>query len=276
MNNGYSIQVDNISCDYYSDGNSHQQLNGNHCHDKYEITYILSASGRYIVEGSEHKVTGGLLMLISPMSYHKVDLDEDTPIEIYTLQFSKSDLSESAAAVLDRITDNGKSCGVVYPKAQISAELFGAFERLSVASRLDGSEACVYMQAILAEIVVLLSSTNGEKMNYVGEELGARVARYLNSNIERNISLDKLAHKFFVSKYHLCRAFKIYSGTSVHSYVNQKRIIHAKGLIESGLTAAGAAERVGFGDYSAFYRAYVKVVGKSPTSQQNKQLISKS
>ena len=40
----------------------------------------------------------------------------------------------------------------------------------------------------------------------------------------------------------------------------------AKQLIEQGETASGAAYKVGFGDYSAFYRAYVKVVGKAPTA----------
>ena len=88
----------------------------------------------------------------------------------------------------------------------------------------------------------------------------------INNNIEKNISLDRLARRFFVSKYHLCRAFKTYSGISVHAYINRKRIIYAKRLIESGVTASQAAERVGFGDYSAFYRAYIKVVGKSPTA----------
>jgi hypothetical protein len=32
--------------------------------------------------------------------------------------------------------------------------------------------------------------------------------------------------------------------------------------------AAKAADQVGFGDYSSFYRAYVKVVGKAPTAAE--------
>ena len=38
----------------------------------------------------------------------------------------------------------------------------------------------------------------------------------------------------------------------------------AKGMIENGETAANAAFRVGFGDYSSFYRAYKKALGHSP------------
>jgi AraC-like DNA-binding protein len=41
--------------------------------------------------------------------------------------------------------------------------------------------------------------------------------------------------------------------------------MYAKQLIESGETASGAAYKVGFGDYSAFYRAYVRIIGKAPT-----------
>ena len=144
--------------------------------------------------------------------------------------------------------------------------LESSFERFSVASRFAENESSEYMQALLSQILILLSATEGDRITHTNEELGARVARYLNSNIEKSLSLDRLARRFFVSKYHLCRAFKSYSGTSVHAYVNHKKIMYAKSLIESGLTASGAAERVGFGDYSAFYRAYVKIVGKSPTA----------
>ena len=98
-------------------------------------------------------------------------------------------------------------------------------------------------------------------------ELGARVIKYLNEHIDKDVSLDKLAKRFFVSKYYLCRAFKKHNGISIHGYVNHKRVMYAKQLIESGETASAAAYRVGFGDYSAFYRAYIKLIGRSPTSQ---------
>jgi AraC-like DNA-binding protein len=45
-------------------------------------------------------------------------------------------------------------------------------------------------------------------------------------------------------------------------------VLYAKQLIESGETASSAAYKVGFGDYSSFYRAYVKVIGRSPTAEE--------
>ena len=127
-------------------------------------------------------------------------------------------------------------------------------------------EKKLYMEALLTEILVLLFSQKYEKNNRNEDELGARVAKYLNANLSKEICLDKLAARFFVSKYYLCRAFKNYSGISPHAYIIRKRLSCAKQLIDSGVTAAVAAEMMGFGDYSAFYRAYVKILGKAPTA----------
>ena len=266
MKNGYEITTNTISvCNFTSEDSQH--LCGDHCHDKYEITFFLKASGKYIVEGGEQTVASGTLLLINPMSYHKVMLDSDTDTEGYTVCFNRAALPEAVAEVFDRFTTVKEGDGSFYSTEAVSDRIVSVFDRFEIALELGALERFAYMQALLSEIIVFLSASAGEQITHTDEELGARVAKYLNSNIERNISLDRLARRFFVSKYHLCRAFKSYSGTTVHSYVNHKRIIYAKGLIESGVTASRAAERVGFGDYSAFYRAYVKIVGKSPTAE---------
>lgn len=264
VDSGYSLSYENISLTYFIPGENPEDINGDHCHDRYEISYLLSASGRYIVEGCEHKLSQGILLLIKPAAFHRVELDIGE-LEGYTVHFSKKALTPAVQAMLDRLCD-GECGGVAFAPTLISDAVTTAHDRFATATLLSDNEAREYVQAVLSEIIILLSAASGEQMKGTDEELGARVAKYLNANIERSISLERLARRFFVSKFHLCRAFKSYAGTSVHAYVNQKRIIHAKRLIESGMTASHAAERVGFGDYSSFYRAYVRVVGKSPTA----------
>ena len=170
--------------------------------------------------------------------------------------------------ILEKISGDEEVSGSYYPPSAIHETLLSAFDRFEVAAGLPEEERGAYVKNVLDEIIILLSASKGELMLNTDEELGARVIRYLNVNIERNINLDKLARRFFVSKYHLCRAFKKHNGISVHGYLVQKRIIYAKQLIEAGETASGAAYKVGFCDYSAFYRAYMKIVGKAPTADQ--------
>ena len=265
MEIGYELKTEKISVCNFTSSDVKKHI-GDHCHDTYEITFFLQASGKYIVEGSEQRVESGKLLLINPMSYHKVSFDSTDEIEGYTIHFSRSILTDAAAEVFDLFTSAKEGHGSFFSTEAVSDRLISVFDSFEFAVGLENIERFAYLQALLSELIVLLSATGGERITHTDEELGARVCKYLNNNIEKNISLDRIARRFFVSKYHLCRAFKSYSGTSVHAYVNQKRILYAKKLIESGVTASVAAERVGFGDYSAFYRAYVKIFGKSPTA----------
>ncbi len=266
MKNGYEISCENISVKYCSGEEYDAPMGGDHCHGRFEISYHLSGSVKYIVEGGEYNAASGSLVLINPMAYHKVEPERLEQTEAYTLCFSRAALPETVASMLDRITEGSESHGRFYNSQLVPESLRSVFDRFDTADSLGEAQRCAYMQALLSEIIILLSAAEGEGAVVAEDELGARVARYLNANFRKNISLDRLARRFFVSKYHLCRAFKSHSGISVHAYVNQKRIIFAKSLIDSGVSASSAAEKVGYGDYSAFYRAYIKIVGKSPTA----------
>jgi AraC-like DNA-binding protein len=170
--------------------------------------------------------------------------------------------------ILDLIADETSGAsGSFYSPEAISPSIYSAFERFKEQTKLFEGERSIYVRLLLSELIILLSSARKEFISHNDEELGSKVARYINEHIEENISLDEVARKFFISKYYLCRLFKKYSGVSVHAYITQKRVLYAKQLIESGQTASGAAYKVGFGDYSAFYRAYVKQIGKTPTSK---------
>ena len=238
-----------------------------HCHDLFEIFFVLNGEGKYTAEGGEVLLKSGTLCLLRPIVHHSLAFSEDSNSECSSLHFPASALVGAAPSMLLSLIPEGES-GRCFSSVALSDMLLGIFDRLENSSRLPYPEREEYVKMLLSEIILFLSATSSEKMTVTDDELGARVVRYLNGNAEKNISLDKLAGRFFVSKYHLCRAFKKYTGTSVHSYINQKRIMYAKQLIDAGETAQSAAFKVGFGDYSAFYRAYIRIVGKSPRAEQ--------
>ncbi|MBP3401565.1 MAG: helix-turn-helix transcriptional regulator [Clostridia bacterium] len=265
--NTVTLKSDEISIGSLS-GDARSEIK--HCHECYEIMYVIRGSGKYIVEGSEFLMKKRALVLSRPLTYHSVCADDSAGYESYVLHFSRNALSDDAILMLDRLISSEENGRYFAPDA-VSESLISTFDRFESAASLPAPEMKAYIRALLSEIIILLSAASGEKMTFTDDELGARVIRYLNNNIEKNVSLEKLARRFFVSKYHLCRAFKKYSGISVHSYINHKRIMYAKQLIASGETAQSAAYKVGFGDYSAFYRAYVKIVGKSPRAEHTRE-----
>jgi len=87
---------------------------------------------------------------------------------------------------------------------------------------------------------------------------------YINENLSRELSIDALAEKVYLSKYHFMRLFKAQTGSTVHAYVRQKRLLYASRLIRQGVNANKAAADSGFADYSTFHRAFKECFGTSP------------
>lgn len=266
MSKRSSYSVDNFTFSYTMDKQPPENLDNRHCHDTYEVLYVIEGEGRFMIEGTSFDIKPGTLLVIRPFEYHSMQLCGETAYERYVIHFSEKHLVSDALELLTSILDCVEGSGKVYSALSLSKNILPIFERFETAVGLPDNEKTIYIKTLMSELMVFLSVSGGEQIAINEGELGARVIRYLNENLSRDVSLDTLARRFFVSKYYLCRAFKKHNGVSVHGYINHKRVMYAKQLIEQGETASGAAYKVGFGDYSAFYRAYVKIIGKAPTA----------
>lgn len=260
-----------VYCKYANFDEAPSNLDVQHCHDGYEILYVIDGNGKYVIEGAEYPIRPRTILFAPPFSYHSLKLDEGTRYERYVLQFFVSDLTPAAQEFLTSLNKSLDGVGCYYAADALSPSIVSIFERFENAEGLPEREQKEFRKLLASELVLLLSVATRESIPRDEGELGARVIKYLNEHIDKDVSLDKLAKRFFVSKFYLCRAFKKHNGISVHGYINKKRVMYAKQLIESGETVSSAAYRVGFGDYSAFYRAYIKLIGRAPTYHETEK-----
>ena len=262
---------------FYSSSSFNDALSNKHFHEHYEIIFVSSGVGRLIVEGDEYPIKPGSLVLIPPFKYHHIYIDnEATSYDRHIIHFPIDYLATDGQKILNVLFADEKICCRFYHSHSIGSNIISLFDRFEEAAKMPDRQQLSYTALIVSELMVLLSLTDSGDMPRSSLELGARVMRFLNENIDKDLSLDSISRHFFVSKYYLCRAFKRHNGISIHGYVNQKRVINAKHLIDSGESASVAAYKVGFGDYSAFFRAYVKIVGTSPTAQTTRKGQSSS
>ena len=97
----------------------------------------------------------------------------------------------------------------------------------------------------------------------VGEAMLVREAARMQ---QEGLSIDELAGRFYISKYHMMRRFKEETGYTIHNYVVTKRLMLARDRISAGVPVGEACYACGFRDYSAFARAYKKLFSVSPRS----------
>lgn len=93
-----------------------------------------------------------------------------------------------------------------------------------------------------------------------------KAIEYIHENLNKYINLDILASNVGISKFHLSREFKKYTGSTIISYINNLRCREAEGYIISGMSMEKAAFLSGFNSVQHFSKIFKKNTGLSPTS----------
>ncbi|MCI8810049.1 MAG: helix-turn-helix transcriptional regulator [Oscillibacter sp.] len=90
------------------------------------------------------------------------------------------------------------------------------------------------------------------------------ILHYIEENLAEMISLQAIAKKYNYSITYISKLFKGVTGSSLVSYIIEKRIARAKQLMYENIEIMQIAERVGYRNYSNFYKAFKKATGVSP------------
>ena len=126
------------------------------------------------------------------------------------------------------------------------------------------ADTCVLQLLVELNRAVSAAPEEADPASYRFDPKMEEVTRYILAHLGEELSIDRLAGAFFLSRYYLMHRFKEVYGCSVHQYIRQKRLQQAAEAIRRDVPVLKAAEDAGFGDYSVFLRAFRAAYGKSP------------
>ncbi len=243
-----------------------------HFHDFDKLVILISGAVDYRVESMSYKLRPWDVLLVKHHTIHKAEIDRSEPYERIIIYFDRryfENIMPDAGLMdcFDLADRHGRHLLKAEPK-QLD-ELKAAIDRYEALRGDERFGAFAMGETMMIQLLIhvsRLSEVEPEKKETKYDPKIQQVLSYINENFASELSVDALAEQVFLSKYHFMRLFKAQTGTTVYAYVRQKRLMHAARMIREGVPAQKAAADSGFGDYSAFHRAFKESFGISPGS----------
>lgn len=248
------------------------------------LTYFMRGRGNIRVEGQFYQIEAGDIILLNPNELHVCTIDGDIPHERIALYINASILDSFGCGqhtFFDAFYERKNGCRNLISAEDVNKYDVGNQLRKILALTAENTTEstvlaiCAIIQ-LLAILNQILANQNPESFEFSsGDKRINEVIRYLNQNYTKQLSIEMIAENFHFSRYHLCRVFKEYVGTTIWEYLIYRRLIVFNQLVCQNYSLEEASYRVGFHNYSNFYRLYKKYIGITPTQYKHKVLQEK-
>jgi AraC-like DNA-binding protein len=244
-----------------------------HFHDFDKLVILLGGRVDYLVENMTYRLRPWDILLIKHHAIHKALIDQSEPYERVILYLDGRYVDRAMPEVelmdcFERADKQGRY--LLTPSREERSALSQALEAMERAMADDQYGAQALRDALLIQLLVQINRIGRRAEQAQERPQGryddkiSRALSYINENLQQELTVERLAEQVFLSKYHFMRLFKMQTGTTVHAYVRQKRLLYAAQLIRKGVPVGQAAVESGFSEYSTFYRAFQNSFGISP------------
>ena len=249
---------------------------GQHTHEFSEIIYILDGEVEEQVNGTSYLMCRGDMLFVNYGSTHAFRAHDSVTFinvcfspEVMARRFinvtNAFDLLSLTA--FEEIAE-GKGEGVIRfvgDERRLLEQIFLDMEnefRQNLPDRTTVIES--YMNIVLSKILRKLHPT--EVKTTQNDRLWQQLLEYIHQNLDKRLTLDDLAKKYFYNPTYFSRVFKDRFGMTLADYLAKERTdAAARMLLDTELTTERIAQLCGYADKSGLYRAFGKQYGMKPS-----------
>jgi AraC family L-rhamnose operon transcriptional activator RhaR len=253
-----------------------------HSHDFIEFAYVAEGKGFHHIEDEVHPVYKGQLFVI-PVGVSHVfrptsPSASKSPLIVYNCVFTPPTIDR----ILEITADEQIAAHLATLKSRSSYgysvnDQDGSIEKLFLKLHqeylLPRVGSFTYLHTLLLQLIVdtyrIQSNApfqvNPQKEATPTNQPLVQVLQYIETNYMENITLSSLADLCQWSERHLQRLFKLHTGQTFRSYLQNVRIQKScEALRTTTNKITSIAEAVGYKDMDSFIGVFRRIVGKSP------------
>lgn len=238
---------------------------GFHTHDFPELVYVVRAKGKHITENTEYTMKKGLLFLNAPGVHHKIEIDPDEIYDRYYICFNPEILGDfDIEKVYEKISVRDCSENMMIENIFKRADYY-----CSIFSEEDfGKMLCLLIKELFYNL--LIYDDSGDVQQSSIHPLLVSAIDYIGKNLFEIRLVSQVSEHLFISERYLYDLFKSQLRTTPKKYINEKKLHCARQEIMQGAKPNEVYFKIGFSDYSTFYRSYLKQFGTAPSRERTK------
>ena len=229
-------------------------LNGN-----YELWYFLEDKSEFLLNATTYFPKKNTLIIVKPNTYHKLLTKNSGYILI---SFSLSDICENF------IKDINDICSYsIFYKDTAFTDIFNNLSLLKGVMSSQDFSSFLYntVQNIILQLKYTASCYSDIKQVQTFPTLTS-ILEYIDNNLNsEDLTIYAIADALYISPSTISHIFTKGLQISPQKYINNKKMIYAKSLINSGIAATEVAKICGYSNYVTFYRLYKQFFNISPS-----------
>lgn len=249
------------------------------------LSLFTNISGESTVEVSRRRIAvkEGFFFLTNHDQHYTLEVPKGTQTETFNIHFGEyfcDQVFDSLAQAPDKLLDNNfqvpshrlEFCNKLYRRDDVTLRAITDI-RNNTSAGSDWLEQKLYVlvENLLKnekELRKIQSRFPGLKTS-TREEIFKRiliVSDYIQSNLDKELSLDELAGIGCISKFHFLRLFKIAFNKTPYQFINEERVHRAIHQIrQSRISIREISRSLGFKNASSFSRMFFQQTGFYPT-----------
>ena len=241
-----------------------------HYHPFSEIMFITGGAGTFLLDKKVYPISRGDLVVVSPNIMHTEYSSADSPLEYMIIgvdniafdllvedEESESDLPPTIFHFFNHYDKT------YYYLQELNKELVNKRPNYQIMSQHIVNVLLLY---IMRHSNLKTSIPSVNKTKYVNREC-AFVKQYIDQHYADNISLDQLANRAFVNKFHLIHVFTKQFGVSPINYLIERRLEESKFLLKNThMSVTDVSKAVGISSPAFFTKRFKTSVGCTPLS----------
>ena len=224
--------------------------------ESYLFFIVLSGSGTVTLDGHVHSLRSGDHAFIDCRKPYAHESSDEDPWELLWVHFYGNAMEGYYEYFVRHQLPS-----VFHPASSSFQPLLEQILTLEQ-TRADNRE--LLENSLLHQLVTSLLTHHTGLESQEGSTLLKlqEIRHYLDEHYTEKLSLDELANRFYISKYHMSREFKKIFGTTLINYLTSHRITKAKEMLRfTDLQIETIARECGIEDNSYFNKVFQKAEG---------------